>query len=240
MIFSAGLGTRLAPLTDHIPKALVDIGGIPILEHVARRLIGAGVDRIIINTHPHAAKIRDFVRSRDGFGVDVVFSHEPDAPLDTAGGLRHARHLFRGDAPFFLHNCDVLTSVDLAMLYLAHGDAAHERMATLAVLPPAAERYLMFDDCGLCGYAPRRGGEPVLIREPAGDARKRNFSGIHVASPALLDTLDESAAPNIISQYLRLARSGARIDDHDQPGAVWVDIGTHEKLAEARQLYTTL
>jgi N-acetyl-alpha-D-muramate 1-phosphate uridylyltransferase len=180
------------------------------------------------------------VRSRDGFGVDVVFSHEEDRPLDTAGGLRHARHLFRGDAPFFLHNCDVFSTIDLDALYRAHSDVTDETLVTLAVLPPSAERFLIFDRRGLCGFAPRGGGEPVHVRDPEGREVKRDFSGIHVASPALLDTLDDGAAPNIVSHYLHMVRGGKRIGRYDQGDARWIDIGTHEKLARARDLYSTL
>ncbi|HEX2168122.1 MAG TPA: sugar phosphate nucleotidyltransferase [Longimicrobiales bacterium] len=237
MIFAAGLGTRLRPLTNDVPKALVEIGGIPILEHVARRLIAAGADRLIINTHPHPEMIRSFVEERDGFGVEVLFSHEPDGPLDTAGGIRHARSLFRADAPFFLHNCDVFSNIDLRALYDAHVGARDDRMATLAVLPPSAERYLIFDRAGLCGFGPRGGGEPVRVREPDPPEHHRDFSGIHVCDPGLLETLDAEAAPSVIMHYLALARAGSRIERHDQLSAQWVDIGTHDKLAEAQRLH---
>jgi NDP-sugar pyrophosphorylase family protein len=239
MILAAGLGTRLRPLTNEIPKALVDIGGMPIIEHVARRLVDAGADRLVINTHPHADLIRDFVRERDGFGVDVVFSHEPDAPLDTAGGLRHARHLFRADQPFFLHNCDIYTDVDLRALYREHTSADDARMATLAVLPPSPERFLIFDGLGLCGFGPRGGGEPVHVREPDGEAHRRDFAGIHVCSPDLLHAIEDDPAPSIITHYIRLASAGVRIERHDQLTAAWIDIGTHEKLEAARRLHET-
>jgi NDP-sugar pyrophosphorylase family protein len=239
MILAAGLGTRLRPLTDDVPKALIDIGGMPIIEHVARRLIDAGAHRLIINTHPHAALIREFVRGRDDFGVEVQFSHEPDAPLDTAGGVRHARGLFHAHEPFFLHNCDIYTDVDLRALYDAHMAAGDERIATLAVLPPSRERFLIFDANGLCGYGPRSGGEPVHVREPDGAAHRRDFAGIHVCSPALLDAIERDPAPNIITHYLRLARTGVRIERHDNLAAAWIDIGTHEKLASARRLHRT-
>ena len=238
MIFAAGLGTRLRPLTSDVPKALVDIGGVPILEHVARRLVDAGADRLIINTHPHPDQIRSFVRDRDGFGVEVHFSHEPDAPLDTAGGLRHARGLFRADAPFFLHNCDVYSDIDLRALYDAHTAARDGRIASLAVLPPSAERYLIFDDAGLCGFSPRGGGEPVHVRPAVGAQVHRDFSGIHVCEPALLETLDDDTAPSIIMHYMKLSRGGSRIARHDALTAHWIDIGTHEKLDVARRLYT--
>jgi MurNAc alpha-1-phosphate uridylyltransferase len=233
MILAAGLGTRLRPLTDRIPKALVEIGDVAVLEHVARRLIDAGADRLIINTHPFPGLIHDYVARRDGFGVEVHYSHEPDAPLDTAGGLRHAAHLFRRDAPFFLHNCDVYTTVDLRAVYTAHRAAGDGRTATLAVLPPSPERYLVFDDRGLCGFAPRGGGAENLARPASGTLRRFDFTGIHVIEPGLLDTLD-AAPPSIITHYLRLAAAGTRIAPAEQPDARWFDIGTHEKLAAAR------
>lgn len=237
MIFAAGLGTRLRPLTNDVPKALVEVGGVPMLEHVARRLIDAGADRLIINTHPHPERIRAFVTGRDGFGVEVLFSHEPDRPLDTAGGLHHARALFRRDAPFFVHNCDVFSDVDLRSLRDHHVSAAAEPIASLAVLPASAERYLIFDRDGLCGFAPRGGGEPVFVREPLEPQHRRDFTGIHVCSPELLDTLGPDTAPSIIMHYLSLARTGVRVARHDQLDAHWVDIGTHEKLAAARRLH---
>jgi NDP-sugar pyrophosphorylase family protein len=233
MIFAAGLGTRLRPLTDDRPKALVDVAGRPVIERVARRLIRAGADRLIINTHHFAERIDELVRAVDGFGVEVHLSHEPGAPLDTGGGLQRAAHLFRRDAPFFLHNCDVLSDIDLDALYRSHL-ADDTAIATLAVLPPRAERYLVFDDDGLCGYAPRGGGEDVLARAVTGSIVHRHFTGVHVASPALLDSLDGAGAYSIVNHYIALARDGRRIGRFEEPGAWWTDIGSHESLAAAR------
>jgi N-acetyl-alpha-D-muramate 1-phosphate uridylyltransferase len=116
MIFAAGLGTRLRPLTNDRPKALVEVGGLTMLERVARRLIEAGADRIVINTHHFPGRIEELVREREGFGVDVRISYEPDQPLDTGGGLQQATPLFHGDRPILLHNCDVVSDFDLARL----------------------------------------------------------------------------------------------------------------------------
>jgi NDP-sugar pyrophosphorylase family protein len=233
MIFAAGLGTRLRPLTDRKPKALVELGGTPILERVARRLIEAGADRLIINTHHFAERIEEFVQQRHGFGVEVHLSHEPDEPLDTAGGLSRAAALFRRDQPFLLHNCDVMSDIDLSALHAAH--LAGDAMATLAVLPPSAERYLLFDDRGLCGFSPRGGGDDVVSRDPVGTQQRRDFAGIHVVSPSLLDTLPEPRPYSIILHYLELSRQGCRIAAYEQPGARWIDIGSHEKLEAARR-----
>jgi NDP-sugar pyrophosphorylase family protein len=234
MIFAAGLGTRLRPLTNDRPKALVEVAGVPILERVARRLIAAGADRLIINTHHFGGEIAALVEAVHGFGVEVHLSHEPDAPLDTGGGLQQAAHLFRRDGPFFLHNCDVLSDIDLPALRSAH--VAGDALATLAVLPPQPERYLVFDGQGLCGFAPRGGGEDVLSRSPVGPTMTRHFTGIHVASPALLETLTRDGAYSIINHYLALAGEGQRIARFEQPGAWWTDIGSHEALEEARVL----
>jgi NDP-sugar pyrophosphorylase family protein len=111
-------------------------------------------------------------------------------------------------------------------------------MATLAVLPPSAERFLIFDAHGLCGFAPRGTGQPVHVREPQGEEHRRDFAGIHVCDPRLLQTLDDTIAPSIIMHYLKLARGGTRIARNDQLTAQWIDIGTHGKLAAARRLYT--
>jgi NDP-sugar pyrophosphorylase family protein len=235
MIFAAGLGTRLRPLTNDRPKALVEVGGVTMLERVASRLIQAGAERIVINTHHFPEKIEELVRAKHGFGVDVRISHEPGAPLDTGGGLQHAAHHFRRDRPILLHNCDVATDLDLRALYRAHSHhaASDGALATLAVLPPSPERYLVFDDHGFLGYAPRSGGQDVLAREAAGGIRRFDFAGIHVVAPELLDTLDGDGPFSIIFHYLRLSREGHRIAHHEQPGVQWIDIDTHEKLAQA-------
>ena len=232
MILAAGLGTRLRPLTDRIPKPLIPIAGVPLLERIARRLIDAGADRLIINVHQHAAQIEQFVARHEGFGVDVRFSHEPDAPLDTGGGLLQAHTHFRTDAPFFLHNGDILTDAPLAALYGAH--VADSALATLAVRPPAPERYLLFDDAGLFGYSPRGGGDERTVRPPQGTVRRQDFAGIHVMDPRIFSLMSEHGVFSIVDVYLRLARAGERIDAFPFEG-MWIDIGTPERLAEAER-----
>src|SRR5687767_4554295 len=158
MILAAGLGTRLRPLTDEMPKALVQVAGVPMLERVARRLVDAGADRLIINVSPHADMIRAFIEEKNGFGVDCAVSEEPDGPFDTGGGLRRAEPLFRKDGPFIAHNVDVLTDLDLRALLAAHQErpgpdtqrgprgesSGTGAVATLAVRPGDTDRYLLF------------------------------------------------------------------------------------------------
>jgi NDP-sugar pyrophosphorylase family protein len=249
MILAAGLGTRLGGITRDTPKALVDVGGLTPLDRIARRLVDAGVDHIIINVHHHADQVIRHVQSRDGYGVRVSFSREPDAPLETGGGLLHAAPLFRLDAPFFLHNVDVLTTADLRALYQAH--AASGALATLAVNHRSTSRYLIFDERGLCGRLRQpdagvgdAGGADAGVADaaPAAGAAaaaagqlRFAFAGIHVVSPSLPGMLRERGAFSIIDAYLRLAAAGERIAYHDITGAQWLEIGTPERLEAARR-----
>jgi N-acetyl-alpha-D-muramate 1-phosphate uridylyltransferase len=233
MIFAAGLGTRLKPLTDSLPKPLIPVGGVPMLERVARRLIGAGADRIIINAHHLGEQVEAFVRERDGFGVEVHVSHEKGEPLETGGALRYAAPRFRRDAPFFLHNADVLSDAPLDALYAAHRPRS---VATLGVLDSASERYLIFDDDGLAGYAERHTGSERLVRQRRGTLRRHDFTGIHVVSPVLFDLMPDATAFSLMSLYLKLAAAGERIVPHVLPGCQWIDIGSHEALERAQAM----
>ncbi len=237
MILAAGLGTRLRPLTDRTPKPLLPIGGVPLLARIARRLVAAGADRLVINTHHHAAQIERFVHEEGDFGVEVRFSHEPGHPLDTGGGLWEARRHFRGDAPFFLHNGDILTDAPLGALYEAH--CADGALATLAVRAPGPERYLLFDDAGLLGFSPRGGGSERLVRDPVGAVHRWDFAGIHVIEPRIFAAIEERGVFSIIDVYLRLARAGEHVRALPFEGT-WLDIGTPERLAEAERMVAGL
>lgn len=233
MVLAAGLGTRLRPLTDRIPKALVPVAGTPILERVVRRLLAAGVDRVVINVHHFPEQIRAFVASRGDFGVEVLFSEEPDRPLETGGGLLHARELLRADAPFFLHNADILTDLPLREMYAAHEAAAP--LATLAVMERPTSRRLLFDDRGLLGRVDEGKGVRIESRAPAGEVRELAFAGVHVISPALLPRIHETGQFSILEPYLRLAGEGERILPYRIDGWRWSDVGKPEQLAEAER-----
>ena len=265
MILAAGLGTRLGEVTRHIPKALVEVAGLTALERVARALIDAGADRLIINVHHHADLVIEHVHERDDFGVEVLFSREEEGPLETGGGLLHAAPLFRGDAPFLLHNVDVLCDADLRALYQAHvratsaadasgsaraapgadsargvygghgAGATTAPLATLAVNRRPSSRLLLFDGDGLCGRVDGRTGERSEVRPPAADAEAFAFAGIHVISPALLDAITERGAFSIMDVYLRLAAAGEAIAHHDISDAEWLEIGSPARLDAARR-----
>lgn len=231
LVLAAGLGTRLGPVTDVMPKALVPVGGVPMLEHVARRLIDAGVDRLVINTHHFADQITEFVREKGDFGISVEFSHEPDRPLETGGGLKEAVRFLRLQDPFFVHNADILTDLPLDRMYRDHQSA--RPLATLAVMHRESSRYLLFDDLGLMGRVDQRRNIRIEVRAPVGEIQGLAFGGVHVVSPQFPDLLSENGRFSIFDPYLRLSRAGHRIrpflvDDWD-----WIDIGSPGRLAEA-------
>ncbi len=231
MILAAGRGTRLRPLTDRVPKALVEVHGMPMLEHVARRLIDAGADRLIVNTHHLGEQVQNFIAERNIPGVEWFISKEETEILDTGGGLLAAQQFFSKDAPFFLHNVDVLCNADLSAMYRAASKS--DALATLAVMERDASRYLLFDEDGLCGHGNRETGVERYAREPRGETQQLGFSGIHVISPRIFNHIQEDGAFSIITLYMRLAAEGKAILPWRIDEAEWIDIGTPEKLAEA-------
>ncbi len=234
LIFAAGRGTRLGELGSHTPKALIEVGGITMLERTARQLVAAGADRIVVNVHHHADRIAGFIDTHD-MGASFLLSHEVEQPLETGGGLWHARNLFRGDSPIFLHNVDVITDADLAAMLRAH--TSRGALATLAVHERTSTRRLLFDDAGLYGRSDERNDRRVEVRVARGGTRALAFAGVHVVAPGLLDAIEERGAFSILDPYLRLAAQGQRILPFDIGGARWLEIGTPERLAHARQQF---
>lgn len=250
MILAAGLGTRLLPVTEHVPKALVEVAGVTLLERTIRRLAESGCDRIVVNVHHHAEQLTDFLSAgcpgeggRTGdldlpfswFGADILVSREPMGPLETGGGLKRASRLFRGDRTILLHNVDVISSVDLSELARVH--EASGALATLAVNRRPASRLLVFDESGLCGRIDTRTGTEEWAREPSGGQWRAGFTGLHALSPAILSRLSEDGAFSIMLSYLRLAAEGARVLSHDVTGERWADVGTPERLEAARTVW---
>lgn len=233
MIFAAGLGTRLGALGRDTPKALIEVAGVTMLERTARALVAAGADRIVVNVHHQAERIAQFVAARD-LGAEILLSHEPGQPLETGGGLRHARALFRRDAPILLHNVDVICDADLRALVAEH--VRRDALATLVVHERESTRMLLFDDAGLLGREDRRKGERREVRPPHGDVRALAFAGIHACSPRLLDLLDDRAVFAIVDTYLRLAGEGHTIAPWLPAGDRWLEIGSAERLEAVRAL----
>jgi NDP-sugar pyrophosphorylase family protein len=231
MILAAGLGTRLGDIGRDTPKALIEVGGATMLEHAARTLVLAGADRLIINVHHHAERIRAFVAATD-LGADVTLSLEEEQPLETGGGLLKAVPHLRRDAPFFMYNVDILTDADLGGMLAAHAESG--ALATLATSSRQSQRRLLFDEAGLYGRIDERRDIRIEARPPAGETSALAFAGFHVISPVLIERITERGRFSILDPYLRLARDGARIGSWPIDGRMWMDIGTPERLERAR------
>jgi len=229
MILAAGVGSRIRPLTEGTPKALIPVGGVPMIEHVIRRLAAAGVTEIVVNVHHLGERIVEYLASRDSCGLRIEVSREAEL-LETGGGLKQAAWFLQGGGPFFLHNVDVLSDIDLRALLRAHEDG--RALATLAVQARPGSRQLLFDAAGwLCGRETPAGTE--WARGPVEDARRRAFTGIQVIQPAIFPRMTETGAFSIVRAYLRLAGEGERIAAFAADGYHWQDIGSPERLARA-------
>lgn len=191
MIFAAGLGTRLKPITDSIPKALVPINGKPLLQHIIEKLKMSGFHEIIVNVHHFPEQIIDFLKQNDNFGIRIEVSDERDELLDTGGGIRKAAWFFDDGKPFLVHNVDILSDVDLNELY--HHHINNEALATLVVSKRDTFRYLLFDDNKrLRGWINEKTGEtkPYGISDIS-DFNKLAFAGIQVLSPKVFDLMQD-------------------------------------------------
>jgi NDP-sugar pyrophosphorylase family protein len=228
MVFAAGLGTRLKPLTDTRPKALVEVGGVTLLELTLRRLAAAGVVEAIINLHHHGEQIPAFIEKHGHFGLrHIEYSPEPEL-LDTGGGLKEAAWFFEDGRPFLVHNVDVLSDIDLRALAAEHLRTG--ALATLAALPRPTARPLFFDTAKrLVGRRSPTTGD-TFVRAPQGEAAPLGFCGIQMVSPALFAKMTESGVFPIVSCYLRLAGEGETINVYRADGARWRDCGRPEDL----------
>jgi NDP-sugar pyrophosphorylase family protein len=237
MILAAGLGTRLRPLTDNRPKALVEIDGRTLLEITLSRLRNFGVSEVIINVHHFADMIVEYLKTNNNFGMRIEVSRE-DVLLDTGGGLKKAAWFFKDsrghsgkETSFILHNVDVLSTIDLERMRQLHFET--RALATLAVQDRETSRYLLFDERRqLCGRRAGRHQPPELVR-PAQQLQAWGFSGIHIISPLLLTMMTEDGAFSIITSYLRLAAQGEKILAFRADEYYWRDLGKPENVAQA-------
>jgi NDP-sugar pyrophosphorylase family protein len=237
MVLAAGFGTRLRPLTDDRPKALVKIGDRTLLEITLARLRAFGVTDIIINTHHFADMIAAYLEENQNFGMHIEISRESTL-LDTGGGLKQAAHFFlegpaNPEEPFLVHNVDVLSAIDLGRMVRAHKEKG--ALATLAMQHRQSSRYLLFDSAGeLCGRQSERETAPELVRSsPQTEALA--FCGVHVISPRLLSMISEAGVFSIITTYLRLAGAGGRIQSFVADEYYWRDLGRPADLLQAAE-----
>ncbi|MBR1667252.1 MAG: NTP transferase domain-containing protein [Bacteroidaceae bacterium] len=232
LIFAAGLGTRLKPLTDTMPKAMVPVGGKPLVQILIERLKGIGVTDIVINVHHFAQQIIDFVRANNSFGINIQFSDEIDMLLETGGGLKKAARLFSDDQPILVHNVDILSNADLLSLY------NNATATTLLVSDRKTQRYLLFDDTDrLVGWTNIATGE---FKSPYPDIKERParglaFSGIQVFHPSLLPLMDSWQGKfSIIDFYLSICDK-VEIRCHFDPRLQLLDVGKLDTIAKAEE-----
>ena len=241
MIFAAGLGTRLKPLTDTMPKALVRVGGQPLLWHVIQKLKAAGYERIVVNVHHFAQQIVDYLKENDNFGLDIRISDETSGLLETGGGIKKALPLFDQDSPVLIHNVDILSNVNLRRIFEFTASAAATDAsvdALLLVSDRKTKRYLLFDDeLILDGWTNIETGEvpsPYKGLDPL-NCKRLAFSGIHMISPRVYPLFDEMPDRfGIIDFYLKFCHQCAFLG-YEQKGLRLLDVGKLDTLEQAEQ-----
>jgi NDP-sugar pyrophosphorylase family protein len=237
MVLAAGLGTRLRPLTNDRPKALVEVGGRTLLEITLARLREFGIREVIINVHHHADLVMERLKAAGNFGMHIEISHE-DILLDTGGGLKQAAwFLSQGsgntDTPFVLHNVDIISTIDIQRMVEFH--VANKALATLAVQERPTSRFLLFDEqLRLCN---RRSASEQQAEQPGPSPQTRElaFTGLHVISSRIFSLLTEEGIFSIIPPYLRLAAQGEKILAFRADECYWRDLGTLESLKQAEK-----
>ena len=241
MIFAAGLGTRLKPLTDRIPKALVRVGGERLLKRVIFQLKDAGFTRIVVNVHHFSNQIIDYLRDNDNFGMDIRISDESDKLLETGGGIKKAWPLFDQKKPVLIHNVDILSNVDLKKFYQM--EAETPLAARLLVSARKTKRYLLFDDTmRLVGWTNIETGE---VKSPYKDLDPKQykmyaFSGIHMVAPSLFPLMEEEPDKFPIMDFYLRHCDKVRIEGYVKNDLKLMDVGKQETLKEAEQFLQNL
>lgn len=237
MIFAAGLGTRLRPLTNDRPKALVEINGITMLEMALRKMESAGISRVIVNVHHFRDKMLEFIRNYQSATMEVVVSDESDQLLDTGGGLLKARSLFMPDEPILLYNVDIVTTASLPQFIDFH--TKYDPVVSMMVKQRPTSRYLMFNkEMQLSGWQNTKTGEKIICRE-ADQYENFGFQGIHIVSPCIFDLITETGKFPIMELYLRLA-GHYTFKGYESKNELWFDIGSPEKLEHTKEQLSLL
>jgi len=237
IIFAAGLGTRLKPLTNDRPKALVEVNGKSLLEHNIIKLKRAGFEHIVVNVHHFGQQIISFLKDHDNFGIDIKVSDERDLLLDTGGGIRKAMQMFADDEPVLIHNVDIISSVNLKEVYENHIERGSD--ATLCIAHRNTSRYLLFDE-----ELRMRGWTNISTGEVKGEMAPLQFafSGIHVVSKDLLAKLNEMPKEvfPIMEFYLSTCKNCIYTGYNLPEDTKWVDCGKPESLEKAAQILDSL
>jgi NDP-sugar pyrophosphorylase family protein len=231
MILAAGLGTRLKPLTDSIPKALIKIKGHTLLELQIRKLKAEGFDRIIINIHHFADKVKRYLKENNFFNCSIEISDESDKLLDTGGALKKASHFFSDGNPFLVYNVDILSNISLKELIEFHRSS--KSIVTLAVQNRESSRKFLFDKSNtLCGWMNDKSNEKIITRDAQSELFPYSFSGIQVIDPKIFKYFPDKDVFSLVDLYLSVAKKeniSGFIHNEDE----WIDLGKIENLNQA-------
>jgi NDP-sugar pyrophosphorylase family protein len=237
MIFAAGLGTRLKEETLYKPKALVEVGGKPLLQHAIEKLKMEGFSEVVVNVHHFSDLIINFLNNHD-FGILVHISDETDKLLDTGGGLKKAAPFFKGNEPVLIYNVDVLSNLDLKNLVQEH--LLSGALATLVVRERKTQRYFKFNkEQRLVGWLNKKTGEKkIVLPENFENATEMAFSGIHMVNPEFFQLMPAEEKFSITDFYLELAKEYL-IKGYFDESQLWLDVGKPEQLESARKMFNS-
>ncbi|MBP3670795.1 MAG: nucleotidyltransferase family protein [Bacteroidaceae bacterium] len=237
MIFAAGLGTRLRPLTDTMPKALVPVNGKPLLHHLLTKLQQAGCTHVVVNVHHHALQIIDYIATHN-YGMHIAISDESEMLLDTGGGLRKAKQLLEGEEPILVHNVDILSNLDFEPLMQAHHP---DNLATVVVSPRNTSRYLLFDnDMRMHGWTNINSGEVKPANIDTTLLQQYAFAGVHVVSPRIFDLMQDMPSKFSIIDFYLQAMAQHRIMGYVPQDFAMLDVGKVDSLVAAEEFIKQL
>ncbi|MBN1250499.1 MAG: nucleotidyltransferase family protein [Bacteroidales bacterium] len=229
MILAAGLGTRLMPLTENKPKALVEIKGTPLLEIIINKLKSEGFTDIIINVHHFGNQIVEFLKSKNNFNINIQISDETDKLLDTGGGIYNAKWFLEREKSFLVYNVDIISDINLQKMYWSHIQT--NALVTLAVKERETSRILQFDteNNQLCRWKNLTTGEKKISRQSESNLYTSAFSGIHILNSDIFNLITEKGSFSIIDTYLRLAKD-YKIISYQHDNSSWFDLGRYEHV----------
>jgi NDP-sugar pyrophosphorylase family protein len=238
MILAAGLGTRLKPLTDSTPKALIKIKDKTLLELQINKLKSEGFDQIIINIHHFAKQIKDYLKLNNFFSSSIEISDESEKLLDTGGGVKKAAHFFSDGKPFLVYNVDILSNISLNKLMEFH--LASKSITTLAVQKRQSSRKFLFDNRNtLCGWMNEKSGERIITRDEQSELFPYSFSGIQVVDPKIFKYFPDKDVFSLIELYLSVAKK-EKIIGYVHNEDEWIDLGKIENLNEAEKVFDNI
>jgi NDP-sugar pyrophosphorylase family protein len=235
MILAAGLGTRLKPITNEIPKALVEVNGKTLLEITIRKLIENDFRKIIINVHHFASKVKEYL-DNNTFAADIIISDETNLLLDTGGGIKNAQKFF-DESPILVHNVDIISNLDLKEFYQYH--IFDDAIASLCVNSRISSRYLLFNkENVLCGWQDVKKDEKIIARDEP-NLEQYAFNGIHILNPGMIKLFPDEKVFSLINAYLKIAKS-ENILAYICNDLKWLDVGKAESLQKAEELVKTM